>query len=72
VWAALEPTFVFAGQKKVENNNDPKVIGETQQYLRDFSRITAEETTAAGIVAWMVERYPDWDNVPSQSAGSGY
>jgi hypothetical protein len=35
--AALEPTFVVAGHKKVENNNDPKIIGETQQYLRDFS-----------------------------------
>jgi glyoxylase-like metal-dependent hydrolase (beta-lactamase superfamily II) len=61
--AALEPTFVVAGHKKVENNNDPKIIGESQQYLRDFSRIAAEETTAAGIVARMVERYPDWDNL---------
>jgi hypothetical protein len=32
------------------------------QYLRDFSRIVAEETTAAGIVAGMVELYPDWEN----------
>jgi len=61
--AALEPTFVVAGHKKVENNNDPKILGESQRYLRDFSRIAAEETTAAGIVARMVERYPDWDNV---------
>jgi glyoxylase-like metal-dependent hydrolase (beta-lactamase superfamily II) len=61
--AALEPTLVVAGHKKVENNNDPKIIGESQQYLRDFSRIAAEETTAAGIVARMVERYPDWDNL---------
>ena len=29
--AALEPTFVVAGHKKVENNNDPKIIGESQQ-----------------------------------------
>jgi glyoxylase-like metal-dependent hydrolase (beta-lactamase superfamily II) len=60
--AALQPTFVVAGHKKVKNNNDPKIIGESQQYLRDFSRIVAEETTAAGIVARMVERYPDWEN----------
>ena len=60
--AALEPTFVVAGHKKVENKNDPKIIGESQQYLRDFSRIAAEETTAAGIVARVVERYPDWEN----------
>jgi glyoxylase-like metal-dependent hydrolase (beta-lactamase superfamily II) len=61
--AAFGPTFVVAGHKKVENNNDPKIIGESQQYLRDFSRIAAEETTAAGIVARMVERYPDWENL---------
>jgi len=61
--AALEPTFVVAGHKKVENNNDPKIIGESQQYLRDFSRIAAEETTTAGIVARMAERYPDWENL---------
>ena len=61
--AALEPAFVVAGHKKVENNNDPKIIGESQQYLRDFSRIVAEETTVPGIVARMVERYPDWGNL---------
>ncbi len=61
--AALKPTFVVAGHKKVQNNNDPKIIGESQQYLRDFSRIAAEETTAAGIVARMVEGYPDWANL---------
>jgi glyoxylase-like metal-dependent hydrolase (beta-lactamase superfamily II) len=60
--AALEPAIVVAGHKKVENNNDPKIIGESQQYLRDFSRIVGEETTAAAIVARMVERYPDWKN----------
>jgi glyoxylase-like metal-dependent hydrolase (beta-lactamase superfamily II) len=60
---ALEPTFVVAGHKKVENDNDPKIIGESQQYLRDFSAIVAEETTAAGIVARMVERYADWGNL---------
>jgi len=61
--AALEPAFVVAGHKKVQNDNDPKIIAESQQYLRDFSRIAAEETTAAGIVARMAERYPDWDNL---------
>ena len=61
--AALEPAFVVAGHKKVENDNDPKIIGESQQYLRDFSRIAAEETTTAGIVARMVELYPSWENL---------
>ena len=61
--AALQPTFVVAGHKRVGNGNDPKIIGESQQYLRDFSRIVAEETTVEGIVARMVELYPDWQNL---------
>ena len=60
--AALEPAFVVAGHKKAENENDPKIIAESQQYLRDFSRIAAEESTTAGIVAGMLELYPDWEN----------
>ena len=34
--AALEPAFFVAGHKKVENDNDPKIIGASQQYLRDI------------------------------------
>lgn len=60
--AALEPAVVVAGHKKVDNGNNPKIIGESQQYLRDFTRIVAEETTADGIVARMVQLYPDWEN----------
>jgi glyoxylase-like metal-dependent hydrolase (beta-lactamase superfamily II) len=61
--AALEPAFVVAGHKKVDNGNDPKIITESRQYLRDFTRIAAGETTTAGIVARMAERYPDWENL---------
>ena len=32
--AALKPAFVVAGHKKVDNDNDPKIIAESQQYLR--------------------------------------
>jgi hypothetical protein len=52
-----------AGHKKVENDNDSKIIGESQQYLRDFSRIVDQETTAAGIVAQMLEIYRGWGNL---------
>ena len=61
--AALEPAFVVAGHKKVDNGNDPKIISESRQYLRDFTRIAAEETTTAGIVTRMTELYPDWENL---------
>ncbi len=70
--AALKPSFVVAGHKKIENDNDPNRIGESQQYLRDFSRIVAEETTTAGVVGRMVERYRGWENLRTlwYSAGS--
>ncbi len=61
--AALKPTFVVAGHKKVANDNDPKIIAESQQYLRDFSAAVVEETTVDGIVSRMVERYPGWENL---------
>jgi hypothetical protein len=60
--AALEPRIVVAGHKKVDNDNDPKIIAESQQYLRDLSRAVAEESTVESIVARMVELYPDWQN----------
>jgi glyoxylase-like metal-dependent hydrolase (beta-lactamase superfamily II) len=63
VVAALEPTFVVAGHRMVANDNDPKIIAESQQYLRDFSAAVNEEATAAGIVTGMVKRYPDWENL---------
>ena len=61
--AALGPAVVVAGHKKAGNGNDPKIIAESQQYLRDFSRIAAEQTTTAGIVAQMAELYPGWENL---------
>ena len=61
--AALNPAVVVAGHKKVERDNGPRIIAESQQYLRDFSDIVAQESTPAAIVAGMVERYPDWQNV---------
>jgi glyoxylase-like metal-dependent hydrolase (beta-lactamase superfamily II) len=61
--AALNPTIVVAGHKKVDRDNDPTIIAESQQYLRDFSEAVAEEDTAAAIVTRMAERYPNWVNV---------
>ncbi|MCW2672602.1 MAG: beta-lactamase domain protein [Frankiales bacterium] len=60
--ASLNPAIVVAGHKKVDNGTDPKIIAESQQYLRDFTRAAAEESTAAGIATRMIERYPDWQN----------
>jgi glyoxylase-like metal-dependent hydrolase (beta-lactamase superfamily II) len=61
--AALEPAVVVAGHKKAGNGNDPKIIAESQQYLRDFTRIAAQETATAGIVTQMADLYPSWENL---------
>src|SRR5580700_10475246 len=60
--AALEPRIVVSGHKRVGAADDPKTIGESQQYLRDFSRVVASEPTVEGIVSAMMELHPDRDN----------
>lgn len=60
--AALEPRIVVSGHKRVGAPDDPRTIGESQQYLRDFSRLLAEEETVEGIVSAMLEMHPDRDN----------
>ena len=60
--AALDPQIVVSGHQRVGAPNDPKSIGESQEYLRDFSRIVAGEQTVEGIVRKMLELHPDRDN----------
>jgi hypothetical protein len=60
--AALEPRIVVSGHKRLGAADDPKTIGESQQYLRDFSRVVASEQTVEGIVSAMLELHPDRDN----------
>jgi glyoxylase-like metal-dependent hydrolase (beta-lactamase superfamily II) len=56
---ALKPKAVVAGHKVPENRDDPCIIGETQQYLRDFNRLNAVTTTARQLYDAMLELYPD-------------
>jgi glyoxylase-like metal-dependent hydrolase (beta-lactamase superfamily II) len=60
--AALQPRIVVSGHKRVGAADDPRTIGESQQYLRDFSRVAASEKTVEGIVSAMLELHPDRDN----------
>jgi hypothetical protein len=39
--AALKPKAVVAGHKLPQNDDDPRIIAEMQQYLRDFNRLNA-------------------------------
>jgi glyoxylase-like metal-dependent hydrolase (beta-lactamase superfamily II) len=60
--AALQPRIVVSGHKRVGEADDPRTIGESQQYLRDFSRVVASEQTVEGIVSAMLKLHPDRDN----------
>ena len=56
---ALKPKAVIAGHKVPENEDDPRIIAETRQYLRDFNRLNAVTTTARELYDAMLEIYPD-------------
>src|SRR6201988_3360005 len=42
---ALKPKAVVAGHKVPDNNDDPRIVAETRQYLHDFNRLNIETTT---------------------------
>ncbi len=56
---ALQPKAVVAGHKLPENDDDPRIIAETRQYLRDFNRLNAATTDARQLYDAMLELYPD-------------
>jgi glyoxylase-like metal-dependent hydrolase (beta-lactamase superfamily II) len=56
---ALKPKAVVAGHKVPENDDDPRNIAETRQYLRDFNRLNTATTTARELYEAMLEIYPD-------------
>ena len=60
--AALDPEIVVSGHPRVGAPSVPRTIRESQQYLRDFSRLVASEETVEEIVAAMLELHPDRDN----------
>ena len=56
---SLNPRAVIAGHKRPGNDDSPKIIEETRQYIRDFDRIAETTTTARELYDKMLERYPD-------------
>jgi glyoxylase-like metal-dependent hydrolase (beta-lactamase superfamily II) len=56
---ALKPKAVIAGHKVPGNNDDPRIVAETRQYLRDFNRLNSTTTTARELYDAMLEIYPD-------------
>jgi glyoxylase-like metal-dependent hydrolase (beta-lactamase superfamily II) len=56
---ALKPKAVVAGHKVPENDDDPRIIAQTQQYLRDFNRLDAATADAHQLYEEMLELYPN-------------
>jgi glyoxylase-like metal-dependent hydrolase (beta-lactamase superfamily II) len=59
---SFKPRAVIAGHKRVGNDDDPKILGETRRYIRDFERLAAQTTTALELYDQMLKLYPDWGN----------
>src|SRR5262249_41816146 len=59
---SLNPRAVIAGHKRPGNDDSPKIIEETRQYIRDFDRVAETTTTARELYDKMLERYPDRGN----------
>jgi glyoxylase-like metal-dependent hydrolase (beta-lactamase superfamily II) len=59
---SLDPSFVVAGHKRPELEDDPEILGQTERYLRDFNRVEAEATTPLELYEGMLALYPDRAN----------
>ena len=56
---SLNPRAVIAGHKRPGNDDSPKIIEETPQYIRDFERVAGRTTTARELYDEMLELYPN-------------
>jgi glyoxylase-like metal-dependent hydrolase (beta-lactamase superfamily II) len=56
---SLNPRAIVAAHKRPENDDNPRIIEETQQYIRDFDRLTEQTTTAQELYDKMLEIYPN-------------
>jgi glyoxylase-like metal-dependent hydrolase (beta-lactamase superfamily II) len=55
----LSPRAVVAGHRRPERTDDPKILEETRQYIRDFDALAARTTTTLELYTEMTARYPD-------------
>ena len=56
---SLKPRAVVASHKRPENDDSPRIIEETRQYIRDFDRLAATTKTAQELYDKMLEIYPN-------------
>ena len=55
----INPRAVVASHKRPENDDDPKIIEQTRQYIRDFDRLAETTTTAHDLYDRMLDLYPN-------------
>jgi glyoxylase-like metal-dependent hydrolase (beta-lactamase superfamily II) len=56
---SLNPRAVVATHKRPENDDDPGIIEQTRQYIRDFDRLAGTTTTAQDLYDKMLELHPN-------------
>ncbi len=56
---SLNPRAVVASHKRPDNDDNPKIIEETRQYIRDFDRLVKSTKTAQELYDKMMELYPN-------------
>jgi glyoxylase-like metal-dependent hydrolase (beta-lactamase superfamily II) len=56
---SLRPRTVVAAHKRPENDDNPRIMEETRQYIRDFDRMVETTTTAQELYDKMLELYPN-------------
>jgi len=56
---SLHPQAVIAGHKRADRYDDPGIIEETRQYIRDFDRIAQSTKTARELYEQVLALYPD-------------
>jgi glyoxylase-like metal-dependent hydrolase (beta-lactamase superfamily II) len=59
---ALKPSAVVAGHKIPGNDDSPRNVEETRQYIRDFIQLNDATKTARELYDRMLELYPDRAN----------
>jgi glyoxylase-like metal-dependent hydrolase (beta-lactamase superfamily II) len=56
---SFNPRAVIAAHKRPDNDDNPRIIEETRQYIRDFDRLDKITTTAQELYDKMLELYPN-------------
>lgn len=56
---SLKSRAVVASHKRPENDDNPRIIEETRQYIRDFDRLVQTTKTAQELYDKMLELYPN-------------